>query len=779
MVSSPDGRFLIVTDAGFREQLTVIDGVTGQVTDKLAYDGGGRRDKEGIYYGLAFGSETGSPVLYASHGVGGFVSRYKLSAYGKLTKLDGDFAVDESLRTGPVAGVAYDALHGQVAVVVNRATNNRDHHGDVVFFDAKTRNPMFTVPVPGYPLDAACVNGKVFVSCERDGAVVVIKDGVAGPPIVTGANPSRLSISADGKSVFVANGGSDTITEIDAATEKLKRTILLRPASMRNLPISTPLAVTPDGGNLYVACGDLNAVAVVNSATGQLKGLIPTGWYPSAVAVHGEMLFVASAKGVEVLHPNGKPSGPDGAWGKYPPNIIEGTVSKINLPAAMANLDRLTALVLDNDRLRTRPLALKNPGITHVIYVIKENRTYDQVFGDIKEGNGDPSLVMFGKDVTPNQHALAGRFTLLDNFYDCAEVSADGWNWSTSGMINEFTARNVPNNYSGRWPTYDFEGSNSDFAPDLEGLTDVATAPGGYLWDDAAKHNVSYRNYGFFVRGMKVARGEPAQIEGLKKALKDHTDTSFPEFDMNFADSDLWKRVGKSANRQEKTYGAFESVSRFDEWRREFDGFVVSGKMPALQLVRLPRDHTSGTTAGQWSPRAMVADNDYAVGKLVEAVSHSPYWKSTAICILEDDSQSGFDHVDCHRSTALVITPFMERGRHDSHFYNTDSMLRTMELLLGLPPMNGFDATCDPIMGISAQGHNDEPFDAILPSTAIAGEINQVDAYRAKDSARLISSTHEDSAADLELNDILWGSLMRHRPKPRIHGVVSRDSDGG
>jgi YVTN family beta-propeller protein len=777
MISSPDGRYLVITDSGFREQLTVVDTTSGQVMDKVEFNGGGRRAPDAVYYGLAFGVESGAPVLYASRGRGGFVSRYTITRRGRLTKLDGDFAVDESLRTGPVAGVAYDAVHDQVAVVVNRATKDRDHHGDVVFFDAKTRNPMFTVPVPGYPLDAACVNGKVFVSCERDGAVVVIKDGVAGAPIITGANPSRLTVSADGKSLYVANGGSDTVSEIDVASESLKRTILLRPASMRNLPISTPLAVATGEGVLYVACGDLNAVAVVNATNGQLKGLIPTGWYPSAVAVHGGSLFVASAKGVEALHPNGKPTGPAGAWGKYPPNIIEGTVSKIDIGGAMANLSKLSVLVLENDRLSSRPLGLKNPGITHVIYVIKENRTYDQVFGDIKEANGDASLVMFGADVTPNQHALARRFTLLDNFYDCAEVSADGWNWSTSGMVNEFTARNVVNNYSGRWPNYDFEGTNSGFAPDLEGLTDVATAPGGYLWDNAAKHHVSYRNYGFFVRGMKATRGTPVQMEGRKKALQDHTDASFPDFDMNFADSDLWKRIDKSARAQKKTFGSFGSVSRFDEWKREFDSFVHDGNMPALQLVRLPRDHTSGTAAGQWSPRAMVADNDFAVGKLVEAVSHSPFWKTTAICILEDDAQSGFDHVDCDRSIALVITPYMERGRHDSRFYNTDSMLRTMELLLGLPPMNGFDATSDPIMGISAGAHNDEPFDAILPSAAIAGEINQDDAYRAKDSARLIATTHEESAADLELNDILWGALKAHRPKPPVRGVATADRD--
>ncbi|MHB8635363.1 MAG: bifunctional YncE family protein/alkaline phosphatase family protein [Fimbriimonadaceae bacterium] len=778
MVASPDGRFLVVTDSGFREQLTVIEAETGGVTDKLEFNGTDDGVKDGVYYGLAFGEEAGAPVLYASRGRLGIVSRFSLSKDGKLSKLDGDFVVGSSLRTGPVAGVAYDSADGLVAAVVNRATSDGDHHGDVVFFDANTREAKFSVAVPGYPLDAAYVNGRVFVSCERDGVVVPIKGGVDESAIRTGANPTRLTPSLDGKSVFVANGGSDTVCEIDAATDKVRRTLLLRPASMRQLPISTPLAVAPSGDFLYVACGDLNAVAVVGAADGQLKGLIPTGWYPSAVAAVGGSLFVASAKGVVALHPNGAPNGPAGAGGQDSPNIIEGTVSKIDIQGAMRNLPKLSAAVLDNDRLTAHPLRFKNPGITHVIYIIKENRTYDQVFGDIKEGNGDPSLVMFGAVVTPNQHALATRFTLLDNFYDCAEVSADGWNWSTSGMVDEFTARNVPSNYSDRWPTYDFEGENSDLVPDLEGLTDVASAPGGYLWDAAARHQVSFRNFGFFVKRLKGAAGGPPEMEGLKRVLTSHTDRSFPEFDLNFADSDLWKLVGKTAKTQEKTFGAHRSTSRFDEWKREFDGFVRTGKMPALQFVRFMRDHTAGTPAGQWSPRAMVADNDYAVGLLVDAVSHSPFWKSTAICILEDDSQSGFDHVDCHRSTALLITPYMERGRHDSRFYNTDSMLRTIEVLLGMPPMNGFDATSDPIMGIGARPTNAEPYEAIVPSTAIAGEINRPTAYRAKDSARLIATTHEDSAADLQLNDILWGALMAHKPKPPVRGVVTQDDDG-
>ena len=776
MISSPDGRYLVVTDAGYREQLTVIDTATGSPTDHVDFVGS-RNDPDGIYYGLAFGREEGSAVLYASRGNLGIVSRFRLTDDGKLARLDGDLVVPEADRIGPVAGVAFDATRGHVVVALNGATSDGDHHGLVAIFDAATRQELATVNVRGYPLDVAAVNGRVFVTSERDGTVVPIDGEAARKPIKTGANPTRLTASSDGKTLYVANSGSDTISEIDPIHDVLRRTLLLRPNSMRNLPISTPLFVGVGDRKLYVACADLNAVAVVDSKSGKMEGLIPTGWYPTAVALQGGALYVSSAKGVQARNPNDKPAGPSGAWGKYPPNIIEGTVSKIDLSCADSNLTRLTVAVLENDRLRFKPRLLKNPGITHVIYVIKENRTYDQVFGDIAEGNGDPGIVMFGEEVTPNQHALAKRFGLYDNFYDCAEVSADGWNWSTSGMINEYTARNVPGNYSGRRPNYDFEGTNGSNAPDLEGLNDVAAAPGGYLWDDAARHHTSFRNYGFFVRGMRVMRGEPAQMESLKKVLQGHTDSSYPQFDLSIADSDLWQKLGKTGRGQKREFGKFNEPSRFDEWEREFDGFVASGRMPSLQFLRLPRDHTAGTAAGQWSPRAMVADNDYAVGKLVEAVSHSPFWKSTIICILEDDAQNGFDHVDCHRSTALLVSPFMARAGHDSRFYNTDSMLRTIELVLGLPPMNGFDATADPMAGFLSEADNAEPFQAVMPSAAVGGEINSASAYRARDSSRLLSLTHEDSAADLQLNDILWGALMAHRPKPPIHGIATRDLD--
>jgi hypothetical protein len=416
-------------------------------------------------------------------------------------------------------------------------------------------------------------------------------------------------------------------------------------------------------------------------------------------------------------------------------------------------------------------------GIKPVVYIIKENRTYDQVLGDLKQGNGDPEIVMFGRKVTPNLHALAERFVLLDNFYCCAEVSADGWNWSTSGMVSEYTARNAPFNYSGRGRHYDFEGQNSGTPADLAGLPDVARAPGGYLWDQCVKKDISFRNYGFFVSGSDDEKGaddRPFMTSNTptRKALVGQTDTSFLQFDMTYADSNAWKAYSNPAPKQKRAYGKFAAPSRFAEWKREFDQYVRSGRLPAFMMVRFPRDHTNGTQEGLQTPRGMVADNDFAVGQLVEAISASPFWKETAIFILEDDAQNGHDHVDAHRSIAFVISPYIPRGTVDHRFYNTDSVLRTIEALLGLPPMCQYDASAPLMAFFDSKPVNAAPYRAILPPKAIIGEFNTKTAYRAKDSERL-DFRGEDRVPDAVLNDILWHAVKganAPEPPPR-HGL--------
>ncbi|MBC8135895.1 MAG: hypothetical protein H8F28_08430, partial [Fibrella sp.] len=474
---------------------------------------------------------------------------------------------------------------------------------------------------------------------------------------------------------------------------------------------------------------------------------------------------------------------------QYVYNIIDGTVSRVSLASALKDLPRLSEQVLENNSLRrngdllqTARTALKDPGIEHVIYVIKENRTYDQVLGDVKRGNGDPSLVLFGREVTPNQHALAERFVLLDNFYCCAEVSGDGWNWSTAGMASHYVSRNVPYGYGGHTRPYDYEGTNNDVSVERLGMQDVSRAPGGYLWDAAQKAGVSLRNYGFFVTfdgaAPRTPEGRTAPGSGKQIAahtlLAPNTDPDFREYDMDYADSDAAQKHGIAPPRgMMATFGAYKSPSRISEFLREYNGFVENKKMPGLSLLRLPRDHTSGTTAGAPSARAMVADNDYAVGQLVEAVSRSPYWKKTAIFIVEDDAQNGYDHVDAHRSIAFVISPFVKKNSHDSRFYNTDSTLHTIENLLGMDPMNQYDAIAPTINVFTSKPDNAAPYTAILPDKSIIGQINTRTAYRAADSLSMLNPMREESAPDELLNEILWRDAKgKNAPLPaKRYGV--------
>jgi YVTN family beta-propeller protein len=589
--------------------------------------------------------------------------------------------------------------------------------------------------------------------------------------------------------LFIANAGSDTISIIRTDTDKVEKTILMRPADGRGLPGATPtgLTLSPDEKTLYVTLSDMNAVALVNIAKGSVEGYLPVGWYPTAVVASpdGERLFVANAKGIAERNPNGKPVPGIEGRAQYIQNIIEGTVSTIDLTEARRDLATHTKSVLANNKVRPDMLklarqALKNPGIEHVIYIIKENRTYDQVLGDLPVGNADKSLVLFGRDVTPNLHALAERFVLLDNFYCSAEVSGDGWNWSTQGMANSYVSRNVPYGYSNRARVYDYEGSNNGVPVDRLGIPDVATTAGGYIWDACAKKNVSFRNYGFFQDDFELPRKTAEEgTQGLKnepakKALAGKHNPDFRFYDTAFADSEAWVKHGLvPAPKQLKSYGSQNDPSRMTTWLREFNEFVKKGNLPRFQMVRLGRDHTAGTTAGQYSPRAMVADNDYAVGQLVEAVSKSPYWKKTAIFIVEDDAQNGYDHVDAHRSIAFVVSPYIRKGTMDSRFYNTDSVLHTMEALLGLDPMNQYDAIAPVLSVFTAQAENDTPYEAILPAKEIIGQINNQQAYRAKDSERLLNPLQEESAPDEELNDILWHSIKgKNIPAPaRRYGI--------
>ena len=807
MVLSPDGKFVVVSTVGFREFLSVVRVADGKVVCQLDFNAepeGVLRD--GLYYGLAFAREDpewymgngryerglgGGSILYASRGAQDRISRYELAARGRLVPSRVQDLVVPKWGSSKIpnhpAGLALDADGHTLFVVNNQTSHETGYKASLSLLDLRWPwTHLGRIPLPGFPMAVVAVTRgtragqRVYVSSERDGVVSVIDPAEMRllKNIPTGAAPVGIVLSPKQDVLYVANSGSDTVSFISTATSGVLATVLLRPDDVRGVPGATPtgLGLSPDGRTLYVALADLNALAVVDTKQRRLKGYIPTGWLPTSIVVapDGKHLFVASAKGMRAMNPNAKPVG---EWGQYIEDIIDGTVSRVAVPSD-AQLQKWSKQVVVNNWIRpgisgSNLKGFDNPGIKHVIYIVKENRTYDNVFGDMP--GGDPSICLFPRKVTPNQHALAERFALLDNFYCPAEVSQDGWLWSTAGMASAYGSRNTPYNYSGRGRGYDTEGSNNGVPVDLIGITDVARPAGGYLWDKALQHGVTFRNYGFFLQSSDPADKRNDVLKTVKdntptkRAMLGRSDDDFRHYDLSYADSDAWVTHGVSAPKQLKAFGRKGSPSRFSEWKKEFDGFVREGKMPSLQLVRFCTDHTAGTSPGMFAPGAMVADNDYAVGQLVDAVSHSAFWQSTAIIVVEDDAQSGYDHIDAHRSIVQVISPYVPRATVDHRFYNTDSALRTIGLLLGMTPMNQYDAAASPFGFLSSGAANSAPFEAILPAREVVCEINKPSAYRAADSARMLNVYAEESLPDIDLNDILWGHAKGAKaPRPKV-----------
>ncbi|MDE2126694.1 MAG: hypothetical protein KGJ62_08895 [Armatimonadetes bacterium] len=793
---SPRGNWIAVTTSGSREVLTLVSSVDDHVTARIPFNShpkGGSR--AALYYGLAFSRRAGETRLYVSRGPEDLVSVYRVTGTGGLQR-DGDPLHDPShwpggLGTGGgpnfLAGIAVNSTGTVLYTTRNESSSWTDEHGSVGVLSTRTGKVLAQVTTPGFPYAIAAVTAgpladkRLYVASERDGVVSDIDVTNPAAPVVlrnipTGTQPEALLLNHSQTRLFVANAGSDTVTALNPATDAVEGAILMRPSSVRGLPGCTPtgLALSPDDSTLYVALADMNAIAVVRFANGghRFLGYIPTGWYPTAVGVSsdGERLFVTNAKGIRSPSPNARQLGPGGRWGTYILDILEGSLSMMSVPRD-ADMPALTAQSVHNATVANvgkwvsaggTAGGVPPTGIRHVIYIIKENRTYDQVLGDDPRGNGDPSLTLFGKKTTPNQHALADRFVLLDNFYCAGEVSADGWLWCVGGMSNAYSARNVPFNYSGRGRDYDFEGAVNGVPVDMLGEPDVAEPYGGYIWDACLRQGVSYRTYGIYEAYGSVGAGGKLLTkpnEPTKQALTGiHTDPDFMRFATRYADSDAWRIDRAAAPKQLLAFGRNHAPDRFSEWKREFDGYVKNHDLPQFEMVRFMRDHTAGTTPGLQTPTAMVADNDYAVGELVDAVSHSPYWASTAIFVVEDDAQDGEDHVDCHRSTCYVISPWVKPGLVDHRFSNTDSVLHTMEALLKLKPMCQFDAESRPLQVFGSTAANITPYDAILPSRAVIAQFNTHTSYRWRDSEKMNFSV-ADAAPEAALNSIVWHSV--------------------
>jgi YVTN family beta-propeller protein len=611
--------------------------------------------------------------------------------------------------------------------------------------------PPRTAPAGIRPYDVALAhNGtRLYVSDWASRTVLALDPAelriVARIPV--GEHPNQIAVHPQDDRIFVACASSNSVAVIDTHRGIVTETIAtaLFPRAPEG---STPdaLAVAPDGETLYVANADNNCIGVIDiehAGRSQVKGFIPTGWYPTAVAVtpDGKSILVGVGKGNQTK-PNPidrqKAAGDSSRRLPFPyiGTTLSGALAIVRVPDDRT-LAAYTETVYRNcpysdtllsnaphSRRTAIPTRVGEPSpIKYVLYIIKENRTYDQVFGDLTRGNGDPSLVMFGEKVTPNHHALAEEFVLLDNLYCNGHVSADGHPWSTMAYNTDYLARNWALTYSRRAGVDD----------DDEG--DLSRAPSGYLWDACARNNLTYRSYGEY--GARVSQPDGSfRMEGRVPGLVGHTS---PEFG-----------IVKAGN-------VVRDTDRVEVFLKEFRAYEQNGNLPRFIVMSLGEDHTTGTTPGTYTPEACVASNDLALGRLVEAVTRSRYWPEMAIFVIEDDAQNGPDHVDAHRTVGLVISPYTQRRALDSTQYSTVSMVRTMELILGLPPLSQFDAAARPMFASFTDRPDLTPYTLRPPQTDL-NAINDPLAYGAERS-RTMDFSEYDKIDDFALNEILWRAV--------------------
>jgi len=574
---------------------------------------------------------------------------------------------------------------------------------------------------------------------------VILKEGREFSQDPAGLHPSTMAISKDGRRIYVANANSDTVTTLlwDGFAIGTASVHPIKSLAFGSAP--TGLALSADEKTLFVTLGGNNAVAVLDlTKNAGIRGFIPTGWYPGAIATDGKNLYIANVKGIGSRE-RGNAKG-------YNSHQFSGTAQRVTIPRS-ADLARYTAQVrkgLTAAQTATGPhrKAAKaavpvpaRPGdpsvIKHVVYVIKENRTYDQLFGDLSQGDGDKSLCIYGRDVTPNHHALAEQFTLLDNYYCNGVLSADGHSWATEGNVTD----HLEKSFGGFTRSYTF------------GDDPLTYSSSGFIWDNALQHGKTFYNFG----EMDYAGKKPdVGYADILQRFQNHTQQ------VEFTHSIGIARLKRYSH---PTYPGWAldipDVVRADIFLSALKDFEQKGSFPNLTIIYLPDDHTSGTSPGDATPRSYLADNDLALGRIVDGISRSRFWNDTAIFVNEDDPQDGFDHVDGHRSLCLVISPYTKRRSVIHQFYNQTSVLHTMEQMLGLPPMNQMDAM-SPLMRECFISKPDFTPYTCLPNTTPLGEINpKVSQLRgqarrwAKVSAKMDWS-HPDAISDEALNHVLW-----------------------
>jgi YVTN family beta-propeller protein len=758
MVWDPSGRSLIVANNGWtRPTLTIFDAVNFQIRATVPVDH--------AWLGLAWHPDGSR--LFTSGAAQNAINQFSWD--GVTLKPAGQIAIAPPVMRPTFETLDDSGFIGGIAVTPDGTRLFAVHvlGTALSMIDINRGAVVKTIELEAEPYTAlVSADGRTLFVSEWGGARVLFFDAATLEPkgeVAVGEHPNAMLQSRDGARLFVACASTNAVWVIDLAARKATEQIgvALFPDAP---PGTTPnaLALSPDGRTLLVANADNNTVAVVDIESPQkseVEGFIPTGWYPTGVTFdrEGRQIYILSGKGLSSsANPRGPVPGSRGAEGQYIGQMLQGTLSQLPVPDA-AGLKALTARVYeitaysDTKRLTPADAPTDSPiprrvgdpsAIKYVFYVIRENRTYDQVFGDLPMGNGDPALTLFGEEITPNAHALAREFVLFDNFYVDAEVSYDGHAFSTGAYATDVVEKIWPTNYGQRGGIYLSEGRG----PRRNPYGNLSAPPQGYIWDFATRAGVTVRSYGEFAHRDPASGKAVASVPGL--AGRVHPD--YPPYDLSIPDN-----------------------TRVDVWLKEFQEFERTGALPRLSIIRLGNDHTAGTRPGARTPRAMVAENDVALGRVVEAISRSRFWKESAIFVLEDDAQNGPDHVDAHRSIALVVSPFTKRKALDSTLYTTSAMLRTMELILGLPPMSQYDAAATPMYNAFQPTPVVTSY-AALPARVSIEETNAPSAWGAQASLKM-NLREADLAPELELNEIIWRSIRgadSPMPPPRRAAFV-------
>ena len=858
IATSPDQRFVVLLHSGYgayssgeKQSLTVLNLETNAVTD-FPDDHLGSDAKQTFFLGLAFSDDgrhlfasmasytdplgkqkgsTGNGIAVYSF-ENGKVTPERFITLSPRSKLpSGKVRRDEFRDVTYPAGLSIGVSGGEERILV--ASNSSD---EAIFLSAGDgriiqRFDLSTFKrIPGsMPYTTAMTKDgrRGFVSLWNASTVaeldllhgrVLRMIPLAKPmgALEGGSHPTALLLNRDNSRLFVALTNRDEIAVLDTSTGKQVYSLSTKlPGQKYGGSDPECIALSDDEKTVFTANAISDSIAVFDighpgrGTQIPAKGFIPTEWYPTVVVATADNLLIGTAKGLgSSPNPNVLKKGEDG-MPEYPyvAAITEGSLARISLSEIPTKLSDWTAQTVASNATQGNvdkiPFASVGNKIHHVVYIIKENRTYDQIFGDLGAGNGDPSLTMFGEDITPNQHKLARQFGILDNFYDSGDVSGDGHIWSTSGSISDYVEKTWPIGYRGHEHTYDSEGEFLGGIAVEDGLPDAGEPTGGYLWKNFARHGISYRHYGEYIvskwcnqpaganfptagppivagvtcRRAVIKKGEPleknvgqphggpspypweipvmAKNIAAQVELRGHFDPLFPDFEVSYPDQ-----------------------LRADEFLNEFNDFVSvrkAGKdsMPQFILLRLPDDHTAGGTKGQPTPAASVADNDLAVGRVVDAISHSVYWDDTAILILEDDAQDGPDHVDSHRSIALVISKYAPQAGGQSggsgpfiepHFFTTINMVRTIESLLGVPPMNANDSRAAVMATLFSGSGAQPPFSADYRNRD-NGLLYQMNTQEWKEGANL-DFIHADAADNVVLNQFLWHDRMGEKPMP-------------